>query len=161
METTSQGSWWGMPSPPADQGGEINSGPIFSYASKDAENEGKKARERAAEVKANLIEDTTITMGKDKKHLVDLTWWTCEAKAADLDFESRQTPRGEEPEAIKNVIGITPSAAGQGSSSDRRTKRSNIRAGVMPSPRRMSKPEGAVEIVGADSAIYIILLFSS
>merc|ERR1719454_2733854 len=80
-----------------------------------------KAREEKAEIKAKKLqaaadakgdlEDTTTTMEDDKKYLADLTA-TCEQKAT--DFESRQTLRGEEIEAIEKAIEIISGAAVQG-----------------------------------------------
>merc|ERR1719440_2460687 len=69
-----------------------------------------KKLQAAAEAKCDL-EDTTATMEDDKKYLADLTA-TCAQKAA--DFESRQTLRGEEIEAIEKAIEIISSAAVSG-----------------------------------------------
>jgi len=70
-----------------------------------------KNLEMAADAKADLTE-TTETRAADKKYLDDLTA-ICAQKAS--DFESRQTLRAEELEALAQAIEIISSGAVQGS----------------------------------------------
>merc|ERR1719287_188951 len=58
------------------------------------------------------LQDTTSTMEADKTYLKDLVS-TCEQKA--MDFESRQTLRAEELEAVQKAIDIVSSGAVAGS----------------------------------------------
>merc|ERR1719265_3102866 len=69
-----------------------------------------KKLQAAADAKGDL-DDTTTTRDEDMKYLADLTA-TCEQKAS--DFESRQTLRGEEIEAIEKAIEILSSEAVSG-----------------------------------------------
>merc|ERR1719164_451351 len=80
----------------------------IAQAEKDrAEKSETKAKKLQAKADAEGdLKDTTTTMEADKKYLADLTA-TCEQKAT--DFESRQTLRAEEIEAIEKAIEILSS----------------------------------------------------
>merc|ERR1719238_144855 len=103
---------------------ETNSRHAFEMLMQDLKasiDQATAAREEKSEIKAKKLqasadakadlEDTTTTMEDDKKYLADLTA-TCKQKAT--DFESRQTLRGEEIEAIEKAIEIISGAAVQG-----------------------------------------------
>merc|ERR1719207_356451 len=77
-------------------------------ASRDEKAETKAKKLQAKADAEGDLQDTITTRDDDQKYLEDLTA-TCEQKAS--DFESRQTLRGEEIEAIEKAIEIISSEA--------------------------------------------------
>merc|ERR1719207_426654 len=77
-------------------------------ASRDEKAETKAKKLQAKADAEGDLQDTITTRDDDQKYLEDLTA-TCEQKAS--DFESRQTLRAEEIEAIEKAIEIISSAA--------------------------------------------------
>merc|ERR1719235_1839105 len=103
---------------------ESDSVHAFQMLSQDLNNaiaHGTAARDEKAATKAKKLQakadaegsltDTTTTLADDEKYLSDLVA-TCEQKA--LDFESRQTLRAEEIEAVTKAIEIISGAAVKG-----------------------------------------------
>merc|ERR1719287_439506 len=83
-------------------------------ATKDSteKSESKAQNLQAKADSEGSLQDTTSTMEADKTYLTDLVS-TCEQKA--MDFESRQTLRAEELEAVQKAIDIVSSGAVAGS----------------------------------------------
>merc|ERR1719216_817410 len=102
----------------------MNSKGAFDLLMQDLETqtaEATKERDEKAELKAKKLQakadaegdltDVTTTRDADQKYLTDLIA-TCEQKAT--DFESRQTLRVQEFEAIEKAIAIISSEACDG-----------------------------------------------